>query len=84
MDKCKIYVKSVLPCTGELEVANIIMTDNGEKKELQLCVPKSSGISECVGKEIFYEYKDGSVRLTDIKTTKSKDRASKQKDGAGD
>ena len=66
MGKTKILVTEVLPCAGNLDVAVVLMDDGIQTKELHLCVPKSCNIADCIGEEVYYEFKNGKVSIKAI------------------
>jgi len=70
MGKKKIFVSEVLPCAGELCVVMALMEVGNELKEVQVCLPKSCGIEKCVGEEIYYEMKNGRVRISEVRQPK--------------
>ena len=51
MNKQKIFVRNVLPCASDLDVAIIKMND----RELQICLPKYCNIAKYIGEEVYYE-----------------------------
>lgn len=70
MSKNKIFVCEVLPCTGDLDVVVALVEEGGTTKEMQVCIPKYCEISKCIGEEIYYEVKNGRVRLSAVRSPK--------------
>lgn len=67
MNKKKIYVSDVLPCAGDLCVVKALMEVDDGLHEVQICLPKSCGIEKCVGEEIYYEMRNGKVRISEVR-----------------
>lgn len=74
MNKQKIFVRNVLPCAGDLDVAFVEM--NG--RELQICMPKYCNISKCIGEEVYFEVRNGRYRVSEVRGPKVKTEASVQ------
>lgn len=72
MNKMKLCISDVLPCAGNLCVAFALMDDGDDIKEIQVCLPKSCGIEKCVGKEIYYEMRNGKVRISEVRQPEPK------------
>lgn len=70
MNKSKIFVCDVLPCAGELDVVVALLDDGTKEREVQICIPKYCNISKCIGEEIYYEMKNGKVRISEIRAPK--------------
>lgn len=66
MNKNKIRVCGVLPCTGELDIVTAEVEDETGVRHLQICIPKYCEISKCIGEEIWYEVKNGRVRISSV------------------
>ena len=58
----KIYVKSILPGSGDYNVA--ILTVDGN--EMRLVLPSEYDFSSCIGEEISYVEKDGRISVAKI------------------
>lgn len=67
MSKQKLFVSDVLPCAGDLCVAFVLATVEDEIHAVQICLPKSCGIDKCVGEEIYYEMRNGKVRISEVR-----------------
>lgn len=70
MRKTKIFVCDVLPCAGGLDVVVALLDDGTKEREVQICIPKYCNISKCIGEEIYYEMKNGKVRISGVRTPK--------------
>lgn len=70
MSKTKIYVKDVIEPDGIYDVVFAEINDGISQRSLQICMPKYCNMPSLVGKEIFYEVKDGVVRVTPVKRNK--------------
>ncbi len=70
MSKNKIFVCDVLPCAGDLDVVVALVEDGETTREVQICIPKYCDISKCIGEEIYYEIKNGRVRLSAVRSPK--------------
>lgn len=80
MNKQKIFVRNVLPCAGDLDVAIVEM--NG--RELQVCLPKYCNVTKCIGEEIYYEVRNGKYRISEVRSPRVKAEASAQEDVVGE
>lgn len=80
MERKKIYVVEVLSQTKEFDVAHVRMGD----RRLQICFPKKCDITKYVGKEVFYEFDRGVVRLSDMFTTKREKPSTDEKEEGGE
>lgn len=79
MNKQKIFVRNVLPCASDLDVAIVEM--NG--RELQICLPKYCNVAKYTGEEVYYEVRNGRYRISEIRLPKVKAEASAQEDVVG-
>ncbi|MCM1220768.1 MAG: hypothetical protein NC548_40385 [Lachnospiraceae bacterium] len=74
MNKQRVFVRNVLPCAGDLDVAFVKM--NG--RELQICLPKYCNTSKYIGEEVYYEIRNGRYRVSEIRSPKVREEASVQ------
>lgn len=80
MNKQKIFVRNVLPCASDLDVAIIKMND----RELQICLPKYCNIAKYIGEEVYYEVRNGRYRISEVRLSKVKAEAPAQENVVGE
>lgn len=70
MNKNKILVCDVIPCAGDLDTVIALVEDGTSAREVQVCLPKYCELSKRIGEEIYYEIKNGRVRLSEVRLPK--------------
>lgn len=70
MAKAKILVREVLNVSERYDVAFADLYDEDVVKDVQICMPKYCQISSFVGKEVYFEVKNGTVQISQVKGKK--------------
>ena len=70
MAKTKILVREVLDASERYDVVFADLYDGDTVKDVQVCMPKYCQISTMLGKEVYFEVKNGTVRVSQVKRKK--------------
>lgn len=75
MAKTKILVREVLDVSDRYDVVYANLYDNDTVRDVQICMPKYCQMSSYVGKEVYYEMKDDSICVSQVKRKKKTEEA---------